>query len=107
MADQTDTDVTSEPGEVVSHDMEGIPPETMHMMADGGPEVLVPQRDETEEEKRERLAREEREEIMDRLLEEERAQEEADSRVELLKHKVEALKRAREERKMAIQKKAK
>ncbi|PAV16607.1 coiled-coil domain-containing 16 [Pyrrhoderma noxium] len=52
--------------------------------------------EETEEEKRARKEREERELIMDRLIEEERLQEEADERVGLLKARVEALKRARE-----------
>lgn len=55
--------------------------------------------EETEEQKQRRKEQEERELIMDRLMEEERAQEEADARVELLKARIEALKRAREAKK--------
>ena len=58
------------------------------------------QKEETEEEKRRRLEQDERELIMDRLIEEERVQEEADERVGLLKARVEALKRAREAKRM-------
>jgi len=50
----------------------------------------------TEEEIRQRNQQEERELIMDRLMEEERAQEDADTRVLLLKNKVEALRKKRE-----------
>ncbi|KAH9068227.1 hypothetical protein EDB83DRAFT_638815 [Lactarius deliciosus] len=50
----------------------------------------------SEEEERRRKQEEERELIMDRLLEEERAQEEADSRVATLKSRVEMLKKRRE-----------
>lgn len=64
------------------------------------------QKEETEEEKRKRKEQEDRELIMDRLLEEERAQEEADARVGLLKARVEALKLAREAKKSAGKKKA-
>ncbi|RDX41747.1 hypothetical protein OH76DRAFT_183986 [Lentinus brumalis] len=49
-----------------------------------------------EEAKRRRKEQDERELIMDRLLEEEQAQEEADARVSVLKSKLEALKRNRE-----------
>ncbi|EIM90853.1 uncharacterized protein STEHIDRAFT_144371 [Stereum hirsutum FP-91666 SS1] len=52
--------------------------------------------EETEEEKRKRKEQEDREIIMDRLLEEERAQEEADGRVNLLKGRLEMLKKKRE-----------
>ncbi|KAI5121240.1 hypothetical protein M0805_007247 [Coniferiporia weirii] len=51
---------------------------------------------ETEEERRRKKEQEERELIMDRLVEEERAQEEADERVGMLKARIETLKRARE-----------
>lgn len=54
----------------------------------------------TEEELRQRKEQEERELIMDRLLDEERAQEEADAKVAMLKHKLEALRKQREARKM-------
>ena len=50
----------------------------------------------SEEEERKRKMQEEHELIMDRLLEEERAQEEADSRVAALKSRVEMLKKKRE-----------
>ncbi|KAA1467410.1 hypothetical protein DENSPDRAFT_832454 [Dentipellis sp. KUC8613] len=50
----------------------------------------------SEEEERQRKMQEERELIMDRLLEEERAQEEADSRVTLLKGRLDMLKKQRE-----------
>ena len=63
------------------------------------PLVLAEEREETEEEKLRRKEQEERELIMDRLIEEERAQEEADERVGLLKAKVEAMKRMREAKK--------
>ncbi|KAK4687382.1 hypothetical protein P7C73_g2740, partial [Tremellales sp. Uapishka_1] len=54
--------------------------------------------EESEKDKRERLDREEKEEIMGRLEEEERAQEDADSRVAFLKNKMEQLKKKREAR---------
>ena len=71
--------------------MEGIPNQTED-------ELIAPPQEETEEEKRRRVEREERELIMDRLVEEERAQEEADLRVGLMRSRVEALKKAREAR---------
>ncbi|WVQ84447.1 hypothetical protein IAT38_006599 [Cryptococcus sp. DSM 104549] len=52
--------------------------------------------EESEAERRERLEREEREEIVLRLEEEERAQEDADSRVTALKQRMEMLKKRRE-----------
>ncbi|WWC66011.1 uncharacterized protein I303_108633 [Kwoniella dejecticola CBS 10117] len=52
--------------------------------------------EESEQEKKERLEREEREEIVARLEEEERAQEDADSRVASLKARMEMLKKRRE-----------
>ncbi|WVO19455.1 uncharacterized protein IAS62_000741 [Cryptococcus decagattii] len=54
--------------------------------------------EENESEKRERLQREEREDIMARLEEEERAQEDADSRVMALKQRMETLRKKREAR---------
>lgn len=82
--------VAAEP-EILHNTMDGIPQQTEGELID----ELLP-KGETEEEKQKRIEREERELIMDRLLEEERAQEEADSRVGLLKSKLEALKKARE-----------
>ncbi|TFK40076.1 hypothetical protein BDQ12DRAFT_482502 [Crucibulum laeve] len=55
----------------------------------------------TEDERRKLKAQEERELIMDRLLDEERAQEEADMKVALMKTKLEGLKRKREAAKLA------
>ncbi|RXW15920.1 hypothetical protein EST38_g9928 [Candolleomyces aberdarensis] len=57
--------------------------------------------EETEEQKRARKEQEERELIMDRLLEEERLQEDADLRVATMKARMEALKKKREARKAA------
>jgi len=54
--------------------------------------------EETEAERREREAREEREEIMGRLEEEERAQEDADSRVAMLKQRMDMIKKRKEAR---------
>ncbi|KAK1923485.1 hypothetical protein DB88DRAFT_300217 [Papiliotrema laurentii] len=71
-------------------------------LAPSGEEVQAEEQEEepteTEEERRARIAREEREEIMGRLEEEERAQEDADSRVTALKARMEALKKKREAR---------
>jgi len=53
-------------------------------------------KEESEEDKRRRNEREDRELIMDRLMDEERAQEEADMKVTAMKARLEALKRARE-----------
>jgi len=58
-----------------------------------------------EEESRKRKEEDEKELIMDRLLEEERAQEEADAKVVLLKGRLDALKRKRDEAKAARAKK--
>ncbi|RPD60972.1 hypothetical protein L226DRAFT_53475 [Lentinus tigrinus ALCF2SS1-7] len=58
-----------------------------------------------EEAKRRRKEQDERELIMDRLMEEEQAQEEADARVSVLKNKLEALKRNREAARAAKAKK--
>ncbi|EKC99356.1 hypothetical protein A1Q2_06293 [Trichosporon asahii var. asahii CBS 8904] len=59
----------------------------------------TPEPEETEQERRERLAREEKEEIIARLEEEQRAQEDADNRVLALKARMEALKKKREAKK--------
>lgn len=81
--------------ELVSNANEGLP-----QLAPDGEDTEVPQKEEeTEDEIRKRKEREDRELIMDRLIEEERAQEEADSRVSLLKAKLEAAKKARIEKK--------
>ncbi|BEJ13518.1 hypothetical protein CspHIS471_0306920 [Cutaneotrichosporon sp. HIS471] len=58
----------------------------------------TPESEETEAERRARLAREEREEVLARLEEEQRAQEDADARVDALKARMEALKKRREAR---------
>ncbi|KAH8994797.1 hypothetical protein EDB92DRAFT_224803 [Lactarius akahatsu] len=75
---------------------EGLPGQA----AAGGEELPPPpsekERKVSEEEERRRKQQEEHELIMDRLLEEERAQEEADSRVATLKSRVEMLKKRRE-----------
>lgn len=105
-------------------------PELVETNGEGFPESIVPGIEsgetvqnggveETEEEKKRRKEQEERELIMDRLIEEvsvhvtlssaslnlfylqERAQEEADERVGLLKSRIEALKKARQDRKKA------
>jgi len=55
--------------------------------------------DQSEGDKKETMDYEERELIMDRLLEEERAQEDADMRVHLMKNKLEGLKKRREDMK--------
>ena len=60
----------------------------------------------TEEELRKRKDEDEKELIMDRLLEEERAQEEADAKVMLLKRRLDALKKRRNEAKAARAKKS-
>ena len=54
-----------------------------------------------EEARRRRKEQDERELIMDRLLEEEQAQEEADARVSVLKNKLDALRKKREAAKAA------
>ncbi|KAH8981598.1 hypothetical protein EDB86DRAFT_427231 [Lactarius hatsudake] len=73
---------------------EGLPGEA----SAGGEEPPPSEKEQkvSEEEERRRKQEEERELIMDRLLEEERAQEEADSRVATLKSRVEMLKKRRE-----------
>ncbi|EJU04676.1 hypothetical protein DACRYDRAFT_104552 [Dacryopinax primogenitus] len=84
---------------VASHPAEPIPaerarPRTDVQTASGE----APRAEETESEKRERKEREERELIMDRLKEEERAQEEADGRVERLRAKLEGMRKLRREK---------
>jgi len=88
--------VMAEP-ELVSTANEGLP----QASRDGeDPEAVeIEQKEETEAEKRKRKEQEDRELIMDRLIEEERAQEEADLRVNILKAKLEAAKKARSNRK--------
>ena len=86
--------VFAEP-ELATSGREGLPAGAFDEAGEGSV-VEVPAKEETEEERRKRLEQNDRELIMDRLIEEERAQEEADSRVGLLKAKVEALKKARE-----------
>ncbi|KAJ3516550.1 hypothetical protein NLJ89_g1060 [Agrocybe chaxingu] len=71
--------------------------ETAGLPAGAGGAVEVQQAPEpTEEEIRLKKEQEERELIMDRLLEEERAQEDADTRVQMLKNKLEGLRKRRE-----------
>jgi len=73
---------------------EGLPGQA----AAGGEEGAASEREQkvSEDEERKRKQQEEHELIMDRLLEEERAQEEADGRVATLKSRVEMLKKKRE-----------
>ena len=76
---------------------EGFPPAlSSDQDAHGEPQAAL-----SEEELRQRKEQEERELIMDRLMEEERAQEEADAKVSMLKSKLDALKRKREAAKAA------
>ena len=74
---------------------EGFPPQAADGAADGEAAVV------DEADLRRRKEQEERELIMDRLLDEERAQEEADAKVTLLKSRLEAVRRQREARKAA------
>lgn len=76
-----------------STDIAGFPPTSAPEPAEAAPPEL------TEEELRQKKEQEERELIMDRLLEEERAQEDADTKVLMLKNRVEALRKKREEAK--------
>jgi zinc finger protein 830 len=64
-------------------------------------DITVDEVQKSETESRKRKEVEEKELIMDRLLEEERAQEEADAKVVLLKRRLEALKKTRNEAKAA------
>ncbi|KAH9838775.1 uncharacterized protein C8Q71DRAFT_545627 [Rhodofomes roseus] len=72
---------------------EGFPPQTTEDAQDGQDAVV------DEGAIRRRKEQDEKELIMDRLLEEERVQEEADAKVSLLKARLEAVKRQREARK--------
>ncbi|KAF9474683.1 hypothetical protein BDN70DRAFT_299366 [Pholiota conissans] len=72
-----------------STEIAGFPPSGTEVAEPAPPEL-------TEEELRRKRDEEERELIMDRLLEEERAQEDADTRVLLLKNKLDSLRRKRE-----------
>ncbi|KAH8094581.1 hypothetical protein BXZ70DRAFT_366365 [Cristinia sonorae] len=63
--------------------------------------AAVPQAELSEEEIRRRREQDDRELIMDRLMDEERAQEEADAKVSMLKSRLDALKRKREAAKAA------
>ncbi|ESK98271.1 coiled-coil domain-containing protein 16 [Moniliophthora roreri MCA 2997] len=81
--------ITAEP--VMVEVMEGIPTEA----APEAPEQV------DEEESRRRKEQEERELIMDRILDEERAQEEADMKVTVMKNKLDALKKKRQAAKAA------
>ncbi|THH04228.1 hypothetical protein EW145_g5677 [Phellinidium pouzarii] len=88
--------VFAEP-ELTSSSAQGFPPD---VVAEEREELQSGERKEgTEDLNRRRKEQEERELIMDRMVEEERAQEEADERVGMLKARVEALKRAREVKK--------
>lgn len=62
-------------------------------------QVSEPSKKLTEEEERQKKGLEERELIMDRLLEEERAQEEADMKATMMRNRLEAFKRARASKK--------
>ncbi|CAK9783262.1 hypothetical protein CC85DRAFT_325137 [Cutaneotrichosporon oleaginosum] len=68
------------------------------LVKDGEEREPTPEPEETEAERRARIAREEREEVLARLEEEQRAQEDADARVDALKARMEALKKKREAR---------
>ncbi|TCD62889.1 hypothetical protein EIP91_006246 [Steccherinum ochraceum] len=76
-------------------------PEGFPTRAAQGEAVAEPEAEFTEEELRQQKEQDERELIMDRLMEEERAQEEADAKVSMLKSKLDALKRKREAAKAA------
>ncbi|KAF5327699.1 hypothetical protein D9619_004510 [Psilocybe cf. subviscida] len=76
-----------------STDIEGFPPVNAPDSAEAAPQEL------TGEELRQKKEQEDRELIMDRLLEEERAQEDADTKVQMLKNRIEALRKKREQAK--------
>lgn len=76
-----------------SADIAGFPPANAPEPAEAAPQEV------TEEEARQKKEQEERELIMDRLLEEERAQEDADTKVQMLKNRIEALRKKREQAK--------
>ncbi len=83
---------------LASETPEGFPPRNT---ANNAPEADEQPEQLTEEQIRQKKDQDERELIMDRLLDEEEAQEEADAKVTLLKTRVEALKRRREAAKTA------
>ncbi|KZT63455.1 hypothetical protein DAEQUDRAFT_733805 [Daedalea quercina L-15889] len=74
---------------------EGFPPQATDALEEGKDAVV------DDAEIRRRKEQDERELIMDRLLDEERAQEEADAKVTLLKSRLETVRRQREARKAA------
>ncbi|KAI0782280.1 hypothetical protein C8Q75DRAFT_693619, partial [Abortiporus biennis] len=86
---------------VLSNDVpQGFPPRS----GTGQSEVeaaVVEEEELTEEEIRRQKEQDERELIMDRLLDEERAQEEADAKVTMLKHRLDALRKKRQAAKNA------
>ena len=84
-----------------------LPDNVLGLPSQGPPDVdgIMAEVPETEEELRKRKEEDEKELIIDRLLEEERAQEEADAKVVLLKGRVDALKKRRNEAKAARAKK--
>ncbi|KAF8072110.1 hypothetical protein FPV67DRAFT_920167 [Lyophyllum atratum] len=86
--------VVAEPELATEEAQQGFPAEDQQMDVDAEKE-----KQSEEEVERRRKAQEERELIMDRLLDEERAQEEADERVAVMKARLEALKKKRGMRK--------
>lgn len=80
--------ITAEPV-LASTQIAGFPPTTIDDAPEEPPQL-------TEEEVRQKREQEERELIMDKLLAEERAQEDADTRVQLMKTKLENLRKKRE-----------
>jgi len=91
--------------ELVSEVPDGFPPSVLERQREGGGDAgpssgsanaadaaAAPEEDETEIDQRRRKEEEERELIMDRLVDEERAQEEADAKVTALKARLEAIK---------------
>lgn len=92
--------VSAEP-ELLQENVLGLPTQEP-LQAD----VIMSEVQKSEGDSRKRKEVEEKELIMDRLLEEERAQEEADAKVELLKGRLDALKKKRNEAKAARAKKS-
>lgn len=83
--------------EVLYNPNEGIPD---HLRGDQQPETLVNNDgEETQQQAAERKRQEEKELIMDRILDEERAQEDADEKVRALKARLAQVKKRREEAK--------
>ncbi|PSR88754.1 hypothetical protein PHLCEN_2v5105 [Hermanssonia centrifuga] len=73
-------------------------PDGFPITQNGEPNQAEPEPEFTEEQLRKRKDQEERELIMDRLMDEERAQEEADTKVMILKNRLEALRKQRGQR---------